>query len=195
MRLLLATLIALLPFQTFAARVGTPFHPAVDERFDKLENDEIENPAIAKKYARVTYQPSVDGGDSASTNGLGVFLPAGALITDIIVYVNTNFDGVGGGTKGGSVALQCSGTRDLMEYHDMEAWATPKYLARMLGHAAAIGFGAGSLIAAQQTATIQGIGSSVSSRCEIKAVVRGDSGDEALSSGLLTAFIGYVDVD
>lgn len=142
MRLLLVTLIALLPLQTFAARVGTPFHPAVDERFDELENDNLPNPAIAKKYAKFVYEPAVHGGASASTNALGVFLPAGALITGIYVYINTVFNGEGGGAKGGSVAIQCSGTRDLMEYQDLETnFPVTSYLARGIGHSAAIGYG------------------------------------------------------
>jgi hypothetical protein len=168
--------------------MGSPFPPEVDKRFDNIENDLEDNADTARKYAKVTYEPAVDGGASASENNMGIQLPAGAVITRAIFYVNTVFAGAGGGIKGGSVAFQCAGTRDLMEYQDIEAFPAASFLHSEVAGAT---FGANAPIASGAPIRIQGLGQSVASACTIEAVVRGDSGDEALSSGKGTLLIEY----
>lgn len=189
MRLLLVGLIALLPLQTFAERRGTPFHPAVDERFNEMENDSAEGDKIARKYLKVTYEPAVDGGNSASTNNLGVYLPTNAIITSALFYVNTAFAGEGGGVRGGYIAFQCAGTRDLMEYQDVDAMPVKSFLHSYAAGATALG--ATGVIGTSATVRIQGLGSSIASRCQIAAVVRGDSGDEDYASGKGTLLVEY----
>lgn len=191
MRLLLLGL-ALLPLNTFAARIGSPFPPHVDERFDVLENDKQENAAIARKYVKVTYQPAVDGGNSASENATGVYLPEGAFITRGIFYVNTVFAGEGGGVQAGSLAFQCSGTRELMHYQDIDSMPVKSFFH---SESSATAFGSDAIIASGAPIRIQGLGQSVASRCQIKAVVRGDSGDEDLASGKGTLILEYFNVN
>jgi hypothetical protein len=189
MRFVLLLLIMLLPLQTFAARRGSPFHPHDDIRFDEMENDSQQNPAIARKYAKIVYEPAVDGGASNSTNNLGVYLPANAVITRGFFYVNTVFAGAGGGIQAGSLGFQCSGTLDLMAAQDIDALPAKSFL-----HSYAVGatsLGAANVIASGAPIRIQGIGSSVASACQVVAVVRGSSGDEDLASGKGTLLLEY----
>lgn len=182
--LLLALLI---PAISQAARLGSPFPPAVDKRFDELENDLEDNDATARKYAKATYEPAVDGGNSNSENSLGIQLPAGAIVTRAIFYVNTAIEGEGGGIKGGSLAIQCAGDKDILAYIDPEQMPAGSFLH---GEAAGANFAATTLIS-QAAPRIQGLGQSVSSACTLEVKVRGDSGDEDLASGKGTLILEY----
>lgn len=177
-----------LPNISLAARMGSPFPPAVDKRFDDLENDLEDNVGTARKYAKATYEPAIDGGASASENSLGIVLPAGAVPTRVIFYVNTAFTDAGGGVKAGSVALACAGTRDLMEYQDISAMPAAAYFHSEIGGGT---FGANAPIASGAVLRISGLGASVASACTLKAAVRGDSGDEALTGGKATVLVEY----
>jgi hypothetical protein len=184
----LLLLALLIPFTADAARQGSPFPPEIDKRFDSLENDLSDNEATARKYAKVTYEPALDGGNSASTNALDVVLPAGTVITRAVFYVNTVFAGEGGGVQAGSLAFQCAGTRDLMEYQDIDAMPVKSFFqSEIVGGT----FGANGLIASGAPIRIQGLGSSIASACTIKAVVRGSSGDEDLASGSGVLLLEY----
>jgi len=185
----LLILALILPNLASAERRGSPFPPAIDKRFDELENDLDDNSNTARKYAKITYEPAVDGGASASTNSLGVVLPAGAIITSVLWYVNTVFAGAGGGIQAGSLGFQCSGTNDLIAYQQMTNYPAAAYTYYQLGHTN--GYAAGSVINFGAPIRIQGIGSSVATACQVAATVRGLSGDEALSSGKGTLILEY----
>ena len=192
--LVLILLVALLPniYISQAARQGSPFQPHDDKRFDVLEDELRENPAKARKYAKIIYDASVDGGASATNYDLGVKLPAGALITSMFAYVNTLFVEAGGGGGTGSVAFQCAGTRDLLEYQDLSSFPVKSYLNNRIASGS---FGAGQLVLINQIPRIQPVGSSVATACNVTAVVRGSSGDEAYTAGKLTMIIEYFNVD
>lgn len=184
----LLILALLLPGLASAARMGSPFPPEIDKRFDNIENDLEDNADTARKYAKVTYEPAVDGGASASEVNMGIQLPAGAVITRAIFYVNTVFAGGGGGTQAGSLGFQCAGTRDIMEYQDIDDLPVATFL-----HSEVVGgtLGANAPIAEGAPIRVQGIGQSVASACTIEAVIRGDSGDEDLASGKGTLLLEY----
>lgn len=188
MKYLLLAMLVLMPAQSHAERRGSPFPPAVDKRFDELENDTLENSNTARKYAKAIYDVAVDGGESTS-HALGVTLPAGAIITSFYVYINTAFTDSGTG----SVALQCAGTRDLMAYQDLTLVPIDRVFARTMD--ATNAFGTAALVA--DAAAIQGLyyanqaGASVPTACEVTAVVRGDDGFVVQTAGKLTTIIEY----
>lgn len=184
--LLLALALFATPLASHAALQGAPYQPEVDNRFHLLEKDGSEGETIAKKYVEATYDVAVDGGGSTS-HDLGVDLPAGAIITAMYVYINTAFTKFGGGTGVASVALQCSGTRDLMSYQNISAYAATSYWAQIM--AGFTGYTGGVLIP-QRAATSDNV-ASVPTACNVTAVVRGDSGYEPYSAGKFTAIIEY----
>lgn len=198
----IALILALMvPISSFADRKGSPFPPYLDERFDTNEDaidavesqnstllsDEGEAAGIAKKIARAEYDVAVDGGQSTS-HDLGIDLPAGAIIESVKVFINTEFSDTGTS----SVALQCAGTRDLMEWQDLDAVSVNKMLAGKLNVSA--NFGSGTFIANQSAASALDV-SSVVTACNVTAVVRSDAGYVPLSAGKLTLIVEYFDAD
>ena len=173
---------------------NSPFPPYLDQRFDANEDrlDTLEaaseSAAGARKYARVTYDVSVDGGQSSpSTHSLGVTLPAGAVVTSVLVYINSAFSG---GTQSESLAFQCNaGQKDLMDWQNMEALGinaliyggltptAPSTLAVLKG---------GDTPAPAQAGWV-----SIPTACEVKALVRNNSGYTPYSTGNATAVIEY----
>lgn len=192
----LLLLLALLSTNAFADRRHAPFQPHDDKRFDEIEDqleDNTEAVGLARKAARFVYDVAVDGGSSTATKSLGVTLPAGAIITSMFVYINTAFTDSGTG----SVALQCSGTRELMGYQDLTAVGIDHVFARDLGGSAFnasagayIGESAQSAAGTAAKALTGGVGS-VPTACTITAVVRGDSGFVEQTAGKLTGIIEY----
>lgn len=143
---------------------------------------------VSKKYARAVYSVSLNGGSSTS-HALNAQLPAGAVITDLYVYINEKFENstVSSANSVSSVALQCVGTRDLMEYQDLvQELKNDMYAAKVTETA----YGASQMIPISQPASPAGI-ASVPSNCQVTAVVRGDSGFVPYTSGKLTAIIEY----
>ena len=190
--LILAALLIASP--ALAVRKGAPFIPEVDKRFDTIENqlveldgDATENDAIARKYLRAVYDVSEDGGESTS-HDLGVDLPAGAIITSMFIYINEAFADSGTG----SVALQCAGTRDLMGYRDLTAYAQDTVFARWLPGADFEGTSIISEGVANAPVLASSYGASVPTACSVTAVVRGDSGYVAQNAGKFTAVIEYL---
>ena len=189
MKFLLIAMLALTTINSQAARLGAPFPPAIDKRFDAIENDVIDQAGAARNYAKVTYDVAVDGGESTS-HALGVTIPAGAVITSFYVYINTLFADSGTG----SVALQCAGTRDLMEYQDLTTMPIDNVFVRTLD-ATVRGYDSTTLISASSaqagrysSATQVG---SIPTACEVYAIVRSDAGHVAQTAGKLTAIIEY----
>lgn len=139
---------------------------------------------LAKKYARVIYDVSLNGGASTS-HALDAVLPAGALIGDVWVYINTAF--TDGGTS--SVALECGGTRNIMEWQDMAAQSVNGLHA---ARRSATNFTQSSTTFTPESTTFNAVGiSSVPTDCEVTAVVRSDSGYAPYTGGKLTALIEY----
>jgi hypothetical protein len=139
---------------------------------------------LAKKYARVVYDVALNGGSSTS-HPLDATLPAGAVITDLWVYINTAF--TDGGTS--SLALQCGGTTNLMGYQDIAADAENDVFA-VARSGLTFNGSSTTFIPESSSAPVAGI-SSVPSACEVTAVVRSDSGYSPYTGGKLTALIEY----
>jgi hypothetical protein len=139
----------------------------------------------AKQYAWTQYDVAVLGGASTPKN-LGLTLPAGAIITDVWVYINTQY--ASAGTE--SLGLQCAGTLDLMAYTPMSAVPADRIFAsRMLGNTFN---GSAAPIPASPTNLnfSQGFGS-VPTACNVTAVVRSDSGYNPYTAGNATFIIEY----
>lgn len=187
----LVLLAAILVPHAEAARRYSPFPPYIDKRFDDLETD-LEAVGVARKSAKVVYNVASDGGSSTATKALGVTLPAGTIITGMYVYVNTAFTKAGGGAGVASLALQCAGTRDLMEYQNISALGAGNMYSRLMQ--GGVQGSSGSFIGTGAALESLNTGS-VSTACEVTAVVRGDSGYEAYTAGKATAIIEYFNKD
>lgn len=143
----------------------------------------------AKQYLWTTYDVSVLGGQTAVPSNvinLGASLPAGAIIDRVYVYINTQFAAAGAE----SLALQCAGTRDLMDYVAMKNTAADRMLSA--GISGSSFNDSASLVPPSPTVinVSQGFGS-VPSDCAVSAVLRGDAGQTAYTAGKLTAIVEY----
>lgn len=180
---IIVVVLSLFAVTSFASKA--PFNKEINKA---LTNDNAEASGISRKFARVEYDVAVDGGGSTtSTKPLRVKLPAGAVVTSVLVYINTAFSS-GSGTK--SVALQCnSGARDLMDWQDLGALGangvlfggliptTANSLAMIKG---------GATPAPAQSGVV-----SVPTACTITALVRKDAGYTDIAAGKFTAIIEY----
>lgn len=137
---------------------------------------------VAKQYARVIYDVSLNGGSSVSHN-LNATIPAGAIITDAYVYINQAFTDSGTG----SLALECYGSLDIMDYRDITADSINGFFKAKVTQSS---FGASSMIPISTTSAAAGI-ASVPTACQVKAVVRNSSGYVPLTAGKLTLLLEY----
>lgn len=177
-----------------AALRNSPFPPYIDQRFSDLEDDVAEGSAIARKYAKVVYDVALDGGSSTANKSLGITLPADAIITGFYAYINTAFTKAGGGAGVASVALQCGGTRNIMEYVNISSYAASNYMAKRLGDFSSqvlAGYNQPTSLVRQNEPFLSDAVASVPTACEVTAVVRGNSGYEAYTAGKFTAVIEY----
>lgn len=194
MKFLPILLALIVSVNAFAALKGAPFLPEIDSRFDTLENDtglNTANVAIARKYAKAVYDVGAQGGASVP-HALNVVLPAGAVIQAIQIYINTKF------TQGtfGSVALQCAGTNDLMDWQDLSTIGQDFMMKRSFPGA---NFGTnGSIIPTGQAWTHVDSGASIPTACTVTAIVRSlpigggqINGGSAQTAGKFTAIIDY----
>lgn len=144
----------------------------------------------SKQYAITTYDVSVNGGESVPHN-TGLVLPAGAFVTDVWVYINTAFTDSGTG----SFAIQCAGTNDLMMYNDITALSVNDVIGRHLQPVAnnAISASGGFIGPSATTGKINMSfqNGSIPSACEVKAIVRGDSGFVPLTAGKASIVVEY----
>lgn len=146
---------------------ATPYTSKVESRFQALENvDKDGNPAL--RVARFTYDTAVNGG-TIGARGLGVFLPANAMIVRSYLYVVTQF--VDGGS--GTVALSCEDANNIKTATDIT------------------GSAAGAFIEGQSTGAASAFVASIAARCEINATVAG--ADQ--TAGKLIGFVEYVVVN
>lgn len=137
---------------------------------------------VAKQYARVIYDVNLNGGASTS-HDLDAVLPAGAIVTDAWVYINTAF--VDGGT--GSLALECGATRNIMDWQDVGGDAMNTLFKASRAGESYVG---GSFIVSGATEAVSGV-TSVPAACEVKAVVRSDSGYTPYTAGKATLLLEY----
>lgn len=118
-----------------AALRGTPFPPAVDQRFSDLEgevdtiqespvnNDYTEDGILLMRIARATYDVTVDGG-TVGTHALGVTLPAASVITRSWMRFGPAFSDSGSGT----VAIHCEDANNILSAADLTVHPTGGFL-------------------------------------------------------------------
>ena len=150
----------------------------------------------AKQYAQAVFDVSVLGGATVPGTqniiNLGTVLPAGIVITDAWVYINTAFAATG--TE--SIAIQCAGNQDILNFTSIKNLAADRMLAsRMLGNTFN---GSSSLIPSSPTSLNfgQGYGSvpatgSTVNGCPVSVEIQGLSSYTPYTSGKLTTIIEY----
>ncbi len=148
----------------------------------------------AKQYAWTTYDVSVMGG--ASTPGgqnsiaTGLVIPAGGIITDIWIYINTQFAATGTESLGLACGQGNAPAPDLMAFTPVKNISADRILAsRMLGNTFT---GGAALLPPVPTALnfSQGFGS-IPTDCTVYAVIQGTSGFTPYTAGKLTAIVEY----
>lgn len=139
----------------------------------------------AKQYAYTVYDVSTDGGASVS-HTQNLVMPANAIITNVWVYINTQF--AASGTE--SLGISCVGSQDIMAYSSIKNIVKDRMLSgRLSGD---IGTGAAAPIPASPTALNLSQGfNSIPSACNVTVDVRGASGYTPYTAGKLTAIIEY----
>lgn len=197
MKTLLMLALILQTNMAFAELRKSPFDPKVDQRFDESEDaidaleansSGLEGASLTKKYAKAVYDVSVDGGESATEYDLGIDLPADAVVTSVLVYINTLFADSGTG----SVKLECKGSGDLMAYRDLTASPVNSILFGGISETASTTGGSGPMI--PETPGIEKTGyDSILTACSVLAVVRGGAGSGYVpqTAGKFTAVIEY----
>ncbi len=155
------------------SHAAAPFAPAVDKRFRALEkglgidNAPASDGVGAKAIARATYDVAVSGyGSSTSDHGLGVYLPAKAIITRSYLQVVTQLADSGAGT----LAVFCEDANNIKTATDLTGSAS------------------GALIEGASTGAASAFVGSIAAQCEIKARPAGVD----LSAGKLIVFVEYV---
>lgn len=139
----------------------------------------------AKQYAWTEYSVAQLGGESVP-HALGMTLPAGAIITEMWAYIDTQF--AASGTE--SLGLSCVGSQDLMAYTSVKNIAKDNLLSAKISASAFTG--AAAPIPASPTVLnfSQGYGS-IPSACNVIANVRGDAGYTPYSAGKAIFIIEY----
>jgi hypothetical protein len=168
MKFLIAFCLALSTTLAFAA--STPYPPAIDKRFKRLEalpaNKAPTTEGISNlRIARVTYDSTVDS-SAVGTHGLGVTLPAKAIILQDWVYIDTQFADSGAGT----LSLECEDSKNLFGSEDITARAT------------------GAIVAGSALNTVATFVDNIAAACEVSAVVGGVSP----TAGKLTLWLTYI---
>lgn len=149
----------------------TPFKTQVQKKLYKLEDVSATSEYATKeghfqvRVAKVIYDTATDGGTIA-TRGLGVFLPAKALIKQAWFYIDQQFVDAGSGT----VALFCEDANNIFSAADITGSAV------------------GTITSGVQTGTAANMSKAIASPCEISAVVAGS----AQTAGKLTLWVEYV---
>lgn len=155
-----------------ASLSGAPFIPEVDQRFHVLEtaagsgSDSIDGSFMSRKYSRATYDVAVDGASSTSSLGLGVYLPAKAIVTKVLYYIDTQFVDAGSGTIG----IQCEDSDNIVYPLDVT------------------GFAAGAIKNGVPVPATPTIVDGIAAQCELKAY---SSGTHVPTAGKLTVFVEY----
>lgn len=151
--LLITAVTILLP----STEARTPFGPAVDARFKKLENEYV---------ARFVYDINSTNG-ATGDNGLGVYLPAKALITRSFIRIDEKLTE----SASGNVSIGCEDAENILPEQNLVADKV-----------------AGLLIVGASDGSFGGYVQSIASRCEITATVA----NSAQTGGQLTGWVKYV---
>lgn len=139
----------------------------------------------AKQYAWFEYSVARDGGASVS-RPIGLKLPAGAIITNVWMYINTQF--AASGTE--SLGVSCVGSQDIMAYTSVKNIAKDRILSGNIS--GSVFTGAAAPIPASPTTLdfSQGYGS-IPSACNVTIDVRGASGYTPYTNGVATGIIEF----
>lgn len=162
---LLALLALTLPTVTaHAARLGAPFIPEEDARFDNIEGNSTvnsQNGLHQKQVAVATYDFDVNAGASA-TIALGATLPAGAVINRSYLYFEKRIVG------SANLAFQCGTANNILSSAALSTY----HVGDMLE---GVSTGASTLF------------QKISEPCNISAVI----GTGSLTAGKVSAFVEY----
>lgn len=154
---------------------GAPYMPELDARLDAIEGslqgsaDSADGSFMPQRYTRATYDVAVDGVSSSTPVGLGVYLPAKAIVTKVLYYIDTQF--VDSGV--GSIALQCEDGNNLIAQTDITSFAV-----------GAVKLG----VPVETTPTVV---DNIAAQCEVKAVASNCANCVLPSVGKFTADIEY----
>ncbi len=162
---LIAPFVVLTLVLSFKAFSQSPFEPWVKN----LNGAEIGNAGskgnYLEKVAIAKYDPSVQGG-SVAGHGLGVTLPAGAIITQDWYLVTTQFTDSGSGT----IALSCEDANNILTSGDIT------------------GISANTITTGASTGSAATMVRAIAAPCEITATVGGVTS----LTGALTVFVRYI---
>lgn len=140
----------------------------------------------AKQYLWSVYDVALLGGSSTASKSLNVSMPAGAIITNAYVYINTQF--AASGTE--SIGISCVGSQDIMGYNTVKNVSADRIFQGELGSNSYTGAAAPIPTPSTALNLSQGYGS-VPSACGVTVNVRGDSGYTPYTAGKLTLIIEY----
>lgn len=139
----------------------------------------------AKQYLWSVYDVAGEGGASTA-HPLGVSVPAGAIITNAWVYINTQF--AASGTE--SLGISCLGSQNIMAYNTVKNVAKDRMFSAQVSSSDYTG--AAALIPeAASPLDINAGYVSVPAACGLTVDVRGDSGYTPYTSGKLTIILEY----
>jgi hypothetical protein len=186
-RLIVTIGLILTSIAAFAALRGSPYFPELDQRFVDAETSITTNAANITalqalpanvgpttegisnlRIARVTYDVATDLG-TVGAHGLGVSLPAKAVIIRSWFMINTQFVDAGSGT----VALSCEDANNIKTATDITGEAV------------------GAFVEGASTGAASAFISSIAATCEITATVA----TAAQTAGKLTLWVMYVVAD
>lgn len=153
-----------------AADGYSPFRSKVVEKINALEAQNsttsyTSDGLLSLRVARATYDVSADGG-GIGAHGLGVYLPANALLKQAYFYVKTQFVSASSGT----VALSCEDANNVYSATDITGQA------------------GGTITSGVQTGTAANMSSSIAASCQITATVASAS----YTAGKLNLFLEYL---
>lgn len=185
----LLSLVLTLALSSVAMATISPYNAEQQARFLALENQRAESFSgdatgsstgvitlkslaadglLAKRTARATLN-CASSGCSVGAHGLGVTLPAAAVVTQSYIYVVTQLTDTGTCT----VAISCEDANNIKTATDIT------------------GSAAGAFIAGQSTGTAASMVSGIAAACEITATVA-DGGSCAPLTGKVIVYIDYM---
>lgn len=148
-----------------AAAPTPPWFEAIAPNVFLSDANSAQEGAFVTKTARFIYDVAVDGG-SATAHGLGVYLPAKAVITRSWFKVITQFSDSGSGT----VALSCEDANNIKTATDIT------------------GSAANAIVEGASTGAASAFVRGIAANCEITATVATVTQD----AGKLVGFVTYV---
>lgn len=149
----------------------TPFKTQVQKKLYKLEDVSATSDYATQeghfqvRVAKAIYDVAVDGG-TAGAKGLGVYLPAKALIKQAWFYIDQQFVDAGAGT----VALHCEDANNIFSAADITGSAV------------------GTVTSGVATGTAANMTKAIAATCELTATVA----TATQTAGKLTLWVEYV---